>query len=294
MFRFDFGAAPRAVPPMEPVAPAAAAQYVPLAQWPAADRRVSYSRASGALRRDLYDIMYELKARSDLNPEEQFLLESHEDVRKNVYEGGLKVWEGALDLIDVLAVANPPGARFLELGCGGGLPLCALLARALRDNSPGTFVFADYNAAVLSLATLPNIALAYLSVVEPDHIGDAGELVLDAQLLSQMLADFKQRGIEVAFVSGGWSSEFSKLVGRFDVVLASETIYSLDTLPAFTDVLCEAIVPRGAAYVAAKRVYFGVGGGVVEFERLLDARGVKHDIVLERGNVGRVVLQCYL
>lgn len=84
------------------------------------------------------------------------------------------------------------------------------------------------------------------------------------------------------------------------LVLASETIYSPSSLGIFTklvyDVLSEedAIGPgRREAFVAAKKVYFGVGGGVAEFEEELKRLGGKATTVLDvkGAGVGRVVLE---
>jgi len=46
------------------------------------------------------------------------------DLVSGVYEGGLKVWECSLDLVDFIAQnANDfKGKTVLELGCGQGLP----------------------------------------------------------------------------------------------------------------------------------------------------------------------------
>jgi hypothetical protein len=103
------------------------------------------------------------------------------DLVKGAYEGGFKLWEGALDLCAYLVAPRPsPDAeggddaapsplarlalaaaaasasgsakpRVLELGCGHGLPgLLCLLAGADVD-------FQDYNAEVLEQLTWPNV-----------------------------------------------------------------------------------------------------------------------------------------
>jgi protein-histidine N-methyltransferase len=59
------------------------------------------------------------------------------------------------------------------------------------------------------------------------------------------------------------------------LVLASETIYSPSSLASFTEALVEILkrVRMGKAMVAAKRVYFGVGGSVDGFKTECSAKG---------------------
>lgn len=60
----------------------------------------------------------------------------------------------------------------------------------------------------------------------------------------------------------------------YDVVLTSETVYSLPSLPSLLDVLQAACRPLGDSLclVACKRIYFGVGGGELEFRRRVEER----------------------
>ncbi len=83
------------------------------------------------------------------------------------------------------------------------------------------------------------------------------------------------------------------------LVLAAETIYSPTSLDAFAETLLALLkrVRQGRALVAAKRVYFGVGGGVDEFKEKV-ARGggvvgeVRDSEILEGGTgVGRCLLE---
>ena len=68
----------------------------------------------------------------------------------------------------------------------------------------------------------------------------------------------------------------------FDIVLTSETIYRMDSLPSLTETMrlacCGsqnklmeevAIRKKGECLVAAKVLYFGVGGGVSDFVSFL-------------------------
>ena len=83
------------------------------------------------------------------------------------------------------------------------------------------------------------------------------------------------------------------------LMLASETIYSPTSLSAFTTTLLEimqAYEKRGDSVrtlLAAKKVYFGVGGGVDEFLSELWKRGGEGKEVwaTEGSGVGRCILE---
>lgn len=149
---------------------------------------MSTSQAAGALDKSLTD--------SDLVP--------------GKYEGGFKIWEGGIDLALYLTsgVLVPGGlsapSRVLELGCGHGLPgIVALLKGAAVD-------FQDYNREVLQLLTIPTV-LANWRNAHPD--ATAAEP-------------------PVRFFCGDWVTfggllERMQLSNAYDVVLTTETIYSL-------------------------------------------------------------------
>lgn len=182
------------------------------------------------------------------------------------------------------------------------------------------FTFADYNESVLRLVTLPNLILtwhisqsqAVTSAVESQDVSSANkdeELDITPELLDAFKADLTRRGISLDFVSGAWSPEFvefvfsSRNVGDCQtLVLASETIYSPLSLVAFSETLM-ALLRRSStapsktrALVAAKKVYFGVGGGVDEFLAVLknvcaDELEVQQKVDILSEGVGRVVLE---
>ncbi|KAG0091146.1 hypothetical protein BGZ93_007041 [Podila epicladia] len=79
------------------------------------------------------------------------------DLVKGVYEGGLKTWECALDLVAYLAENNGSydGKKVLELGCGSALPGIYVLTQS----SSVKVDLQDYNDQVLKLVTLPNVLL---------------------------------------------------------------------------------------------------------------------------------------
>ncbi|WOO78866.1 Histidine protein methyltransferase 1 [Vanrija pseudolonga] len=137
------------------------------------------------LRRDLYDARFQL-AQGEAASEAY--VDADTDLIPGTYEGGLKSWEGGVDLVEVIARGVGSGrsgkgkaaagseeadvgrwvrgARVLEVGCGTGLPsaylLRSLLASPEASTTRTTLHLQDYNLPVLSLVTLPNLVLAAL------------------------------------------------------------------------------------------------------------------------------------
>ncbi|KAL9936989.1 hypothetical protein V8E36_004224 [Tilletia maclaganii] len=267
------------------------------------------------------------------------------DLVPGVYEGGLKTWECALDLIAELhsRTVSPSGSvvagsqlqlrgkKIIELGCGTALPSLFVLAQLLsgEDDSNGAgseLHLADFNPEVLRLVTVPNLIITWYFFspaaasfrTDPGHTNEAqkseplsrppqqqqpspnqpGELVLSSALLTAFLDDLQAHSIHIRLFSGPWS-ELSPILfnndtssaAPYDLTLTSETVYSLDTLPSLVDLLylCSrggrgAGTPSSAqpstdsatasssaatspplCLVAAKVLYFGVGGGVHSF-----------------------------
>lgn len=130
-------------------------------------------------------------------------MDAETDLIPGEYEGGLKSWEGGLDLVEVLHRALGDeralgewcaGARVLEIGCGTGLPSAYLLRSLLaaqegKGKAPaGTSAggekrrtvlhLQDYNLPVLSLVTLPNLVLATLPFLPESARGCARALIV--------------------------------------------------------------------------------------------------------------------
>ena len=169
--------------------------------------------------------------------------------------------------------------------------------------------FADYNQSVLELTTIPNLLLTWhfaRSCLAPPPVGD---LEITPDLLSSFLSDLSSKNIHVSGISGAWNHAFNDLVRPLDdlkerratktIVLASETIYSPASIRAFSDTLLS-VLGQGKAsggtaigFIAAKRMYFGVGGGVDEFLRTLEELGGEAKMVWETEDtgVGRVIMQ---
>lgn len=239
----------------------------------------------------------------DTNPTDTATLLSDSDITTSVYEGGFKSWEGAHDLARLVLERGPRKdlddlARVdhvVELGCGTALPSLVLYQYALRNGLQIPFTLADYNVDVLRLVTLPNLlcvwamecaAQAMSSGLPEDDgvdgvVNGEGDLEVTPELLEQFASDTETRGMPITFLSGPWSPALTKeLVAPLSteqsmLVLAAETIYSPASLEAFAEVLVSMLraVRHGKALVAAKRVYFGVGGSVDAFKEEASRRG---------------------
>lgn len=144
---------------------------------------------------------------------------------------------------------------------------------------------------------------------EQEEEEEEEELDVTPELLEEFQQDLAKRGIIIDFISGAWSPTFVDLTfshspsgNHKTLVLASETIYSPLSLGAFTETLLELLRRSGTteskskALIAAKKVYFGVGGGVDEFLAVLrntsgDEMDVKELVDVKSEGVGRVVLE---
>jgi protein-histidine N-methyltransferase len=221
------------------------------------------------------------------------------DLAPNVYEGGFKTWECSLDLCRFLLDRGPRKdlddmarvSHVLEMGCGSALPSLLLFQYAVKEGLGMQFTLTDYNADVLRLVTVPNVLLAWVNTLSPaqnsalfDGVDggnplqagqESGELYITPALLDAFSAHLSSQGISLTLISGSWSptDTFTSLVpqtqDRETLILGSETIYSPASLSAFTGAMA-ALMKRGTSaktIVAAKRVYFGVGGSVDGFRR---------------------------
>ena len=170
----------------------------------------------------------------------------------------------------------------LKLGCGTSIPSLVLFHYAVTENLPLHFTFTDYNLPVLQTAVLPNLLLAFaravrwevfnnpLSDISP---GSYGDLEITPAFTAMFLDTLKRIDLHLTFISGSWmpSDPFLELISSSPnlntLVLASETIYSPKALADFAAVLVGILsaVLLGKAVIAAKRIYFGVGGSVDAF-----------------------------
>ncbi|KAL8907602.1 MAG: hypothetical protein Q9207_001339 [Kuettlingeria erythrocarpa] len=242
---------------------------------------------------------------------------STDDIRPNIYEGGFKTWECSIDLANHLisqaelsSFLNSP-CTIVELGAGTAIPTMLLFYHLLcsapvPDPPRRALVVADYNPAVLHLATIPNLLLTYAlatNLIPPK----SGDLEITPTLLSSFKAGLAERNIHVRPIAGRWGALLASLTSPASdpvpgdtLILASETIYSPESMLAFTICLeettreCEERGGRVKALVATKIVYFGVGGGVDEFATALKGRGWEGEMVWETQGIGAGVGRCIL
>ncbi|KZF23789.1 hypothetical protein L228DRAFT_124118 [Xylona heveae TC161] len=252
--------------------------------------RTAAGRTIKLPRRELFDVRVQLIAEDSHGQGADLTGLGNDDIKKNVYEGGYKSWECSEDLAKILrdeyegeeGGVGTEELHCIELGCGTALPSLALFQMALSKSRANTrFTLADYNAEVLRLVTIPNLLLSWAVVTERlDASKPEDELDISPEMITAFFDDLKEKDISIRTISGSWGNEFLNLVspegnlGRV-LVLASETIYSPESLVPFTKVLLDILSQsqRPRAYVAAKRMYFGVGGGVEEFKNVLAKMG---------------------
>lgn len=192
------------------------------------------------------------------------------DLVPGVYEGGFKLWECARDLVVVLEEMESKGdltlreARVLEAGCGAGLP--GVLALTKECSS---LVLQDFNAQVLRCLTMPTVALNGLW--EGALSRRVRFLSGDWAAVSMNLSEERAAAACAARVGiGAGSGAPDEPGGGFDVILSADTIYSLEGMRRLWQLVQEQLAwPGGVALVAAKSYYFGVGGSVAEFRRLV-------------------------
>ena len=171
------------------------------------------------------------------------------DLIRGVYEGGLKVWECALDLTHYVSELEMKGAVVMEIGCGAGLPGIMAARKGAK-----CVIFQDFNDFVLRRCTAPS---------------------LRHNMKMHKSADLK--GIysreRFRFMSGNWLSIKHVIQSEADVVLSSETIYEQRDYAALHGLIDAALTVEGVAYIASKRFYFGVGGGICEWMDFVKKRG---------------------
>jgi protein-histidine N-methyltransferase len=276
-------------------------------------------------RREIFDVRVQLMAEDDNSRTNILAGLENTDLQTNVYEGGYKTWECSLDLARFLLDRGPRKAlddlvrvqHAVELGCGSAIPSLVLFQYAVREKLSMMFSLADYNEDVVRLVTLPNLVLAWaacLSVEESTSLfpdgnplletdEEHGDLYLTPEILKAFREQLKSSGIEINLLSGSWmpTEKFLELVPSTPdlntFILGSETIYSPASLTAFAETIVALMkrVKTGKAVVAAKQVYFGVGGSVDAFRQECSERGaVAYEMEfegLESGGVRRCLLE---
>ncbi|KAI5074870.1 hypothetical protein GOP47_0010831 [Adiantum capillus-veneris] len=259
------------------------------------------------------------------------------DLVPGKYEGGLKLWECAIDLVNILqgeikdGRLSFRGKRVLELGCGHGLPgIYACLKGASLVH------FQDFNVEVLRSLTIPNVNANlemarsrqsygsdsgqpptkakqlspdvhfyagdwedmsnFLSVVwsEPDEqaVEDMGkgDLLEGDSLQENLIQDTSgkhdnskpskkfikkhTRKLSGSRACEKGTDDAGILEGGYDIILMSETVYSMSSLPRLLALIKKCLrPPYGVIYLAGKKHYFGVGGGTRPFKNMVEEDG---------------------
>ncbi|KAF8056660.1 hypothetical protein FPV67DRAFT_1611377 [Lyophyllum atratum] len=257
-------------------------------------------------------------------------VEAPSDLVPGVYEGGLKTWECSVDLGGWLVggeEGDVSGKRVLEIGCGTAVPSMCLLRRLFSsdpldpDDKETEIHLQDYNPSVLELVSFPNLLLTWSTTTTAEPAPDpttTGELPITPLLKSAFLKALAAYRVQLRFFAGAWEAfDVAQALGpgeggvgvggegvgegergeggeegRYDVVVTSETIYRTESVPALLGLMRRAGGGAGTCFVAAKVVYFGVGGGVNEFVGAVQEEGGRVEGCWEGGvGVGRRVLR---
>ncbi|XP_032666016.1 histidine protein methyltransferase 1 homolog isoform X2 [Odontomachus brunneus] len=171
----------------------------------------------------------------------------HSDLIPAKYEGGLKIWECTFDLGKYILKEEIElkDKLVLDLGCGAGLTgILALLKNSIVH-------FQDYNAEVLRFLTVPNVLLNF---DDRTSVSTRCELYAgDWESFAMLFDDDENR--------------------RCDYIFTSETIYNPDNYRKLHDVFKKRLKIDGVVFVAGKTYYFGVGGGMRQFESFVLKEG---------------------
>lgn len=131
------------------------------------------------------------------------------------------------------------------------------------------------------------------------------ELNITPELKSAFLHSLQERNIFLRFLSGSWETFSLDVVDPcrnyipYDIVLTSETIYRTESLPYLVNLLRSVCTSEevnqdpsqgkhdnrssspSLCLIAAKALYFGVGGSVDDFTRAAEGRKGKVETVWE-------------
>nr|POE79738.1 histidine protein methyltransferase 1 [Quercus suber] len=244
---------------------------VPVMEHKLEDLVVKIESPTGRLiylpKRELYDVRVQLLLEGPTNDSVIDQIEKS-DLRSGVYEGGFKTWECSLDLAGLLLDRGPRKDIDELIRCD------QIIEHCLKNDIPMRFYLADFNAEVLRLVTLPNIILTWAACSSPAELSNLdanskADLELTPELLQRFTTDMHNVRLDLHFLSGPWSLTLADLIPQSgsdmgSVILAAETIYSPDSTAAFVDLLANMLkrVKMSKAMIAAKRMYFGVGGSV--------------------------------
>ncbi|PXF49343.1 Histidine protein methyltransferase 1-like [Gracilariopsis chorda] len=239
-FKFNFGGAKDT--DMEPrVAPL----LNPVRDEPESHEITPHSQSS--LRENAHDTVQlgDLQVFKSIATPSSSLSPAGSDIVPSVYEGGYKLWECAIDLAEYLRKASLcKGKSVLELGAGHAIPS---IVAAMQDAT--VLCIQDYNEEVLRDVTIPNLTT-------------------------------NTSNVPVRYFAGGWKTLPYNLRRRFDIILSADTIYANQQCDSLADCICRTLEVGGLALIAAKKYYFGVGGGTAAFQEALRLHAKNQNISL--------------
>lgn len=150
----------------------------------------------------------------------------------------------------------------------------------------------------------------------PSSIADETEdntVNITQNLRDAFSQSLQERHISLRFLAGSWDAILytkNLFESPFDVILTSETIYRTasllslitllrracgedDRIPSMDSEVRRISLQSGTlCLVAAKVLYFGVGGGIVDFENMVQNRGGSSEVMYDKTTgVGRRVLR---
>eukprot|EP00331_Platyophrya_macrostoma_P032545 CAMPEP_0176458344 /NCGR_PEP_ID=MMETSP0127-20121128/32546_1 /TAXON_ID=938130 /ORGANISM="Platyophrya macrostoma, Strain WH" /LENGTH=309 /DNA_ID=CAMNT_0017848913 /DNA_START=27 /DNA_END=956 /DNA_ORIENTATION=+ len=185
------------------------------------------------------------------------LIDEENDIKKDFYEGGFKIWECTVDLLKYLHESMLPyelkGKNVFDVGCGHGL----LGIQAFLHGANSVY-FQDFNLEVLKFAVIPNIYLNGMLEVLP----------------------------RASFISGDWSKTYEKIINaiddvvkegtigtpkatKFDLMLMSEVLYCKENYEKLARLITELLSETGFCLISTKLYYFGCTGSLPEFREYL-------------------------
>ncbi|KAI3401543.1 hypothetical protein diail_10144 [Diaporthe ilicicola] len=173
---------------------------------------------------------------------------------------------------------------------------------------------------------MPNLLLAWAlhqrhhdQLIQDALSSTEGELEITEQVIDSFKSFLTTSSINVSFISGGWSPELVELIysssaslssgtdggggATRTLIMGAETIYSPFALTSFTDTLLSILRReresveghRATAIIAAKRLYFGVGGSLDDFvDKMRNLEAVVSMVREETEGVRRGVVECVL
>ena len=147
-----------------------------------------------------------------------------------------------------------------------------------------------WTESVLDTSSLAEAYRASEDLADPDTDDADLHLSITPSLVAAFKASLSTYNISLNFFSGSWDGFPTST--PYDCVLTSETIYREESIPPLLRVLRES--KAEVCLVAAKVLYFGVGGGVQEFVKAVDKQGGKvQDVWDQREGVARKIMSVH-